>query len=111
MVVHQGAIAGVQGLKAADFAILREVHTGSWIGRRYQGRGIGTEMRAAALHLGFAGFDAQLAQTGAWHDNAPSQGVTRKLGYEPNGWTLLDREGTATRVRRRLPHARARLRP
>src|SRR5580692_6353859 len=28
VVVHQGDIVGVQGLKAADFAILREVHTG-----------------------------------------------------------------------------------
>jgi RimJ/RimL family protein N-acetyltransferase len=38
-----------------DFAVLREVHTGSWLGQRYQGQGLGTEMRSAVLHLGFAG--------------------------------------------------------
>ena len=39
---------GTQKLGARDFAITREVDTGSWIGLRHQGQGIGTEMRAAA---------------------------------------------------------------
>jgi RimJ/RimL family protein N-acetyltransferase len=46
-------------------------------------------MRAAALHLGFAGLGANVAITGAWHDNAASLGVTRSLGYVPNGEEIL----------------------
>jgi hypothetical protein len=42
-------------------------------------------MRAATLSLGFLGFDAESATTGAWHDNGPSLGVTRSLGYAENG--------------------------
>ena len=38
-----GRVVGVQGLGSAQFAIAREVQTGSWIGLRHQGRGIGTE--------------------------------------------------------------------
>lgn len=39
----------------------------------------------AALTLGFDGLDAAFASTGAWHDNAPSTGVTRSLGYVEEG--------------------------
>src|SRR5215470_15662493 len=84
-VVHQGDIVGVQALKAADFAILREVHTGSWIGRRYQGRGIGTEMRAAVLSLAFDDLHADYARSTAHSDNAASLGVSHKLGYVDDG--------------------------
>lgn len=45
------------------------------------GRGLGKEIRQAALHLIFAGFDADLAVTRAWHDNAASLAVTRSLPY------------------------------
>jgi RimJ/RimL family protein N-acetyltransferase len=52
-VIRDGAVVGSQGVGGRDFAVLREVHTGSWLGRRYQGQGIGTQMRAAVLHLAF----------------------------------------------------------
>lgn len=55
-------------------------------GREHQGDGIGTEMRLATLTLGFVGFGADMALTGAWHDNERSVGVTRKLGYRDQGW-------------------------
>jgi RimJ/RimL family protein N-acetyltransferase len=80
-----GAIAGTQGMSAHDFAVLREVHTGSWLGQRYQGQGIGTEMRAAVLHLAFAGLHAEYACSGAFSDNAASLAVSRKLGYAFDG--------------------------
>lgn len=80
-----GQVVGTQGINATDFAILREVNTHSWLGRRYQGQGIGTEMRAAVLDLAFAGLGTESAVTGALTDNAASNGVSRKLGYEPNG--------------------------
>lgn len=102
VVVHQGDIVGVQGLKAADFAILGEVHTGSWIGRRYQGRGIGTEMRAAVLSLAFDDLHAQYARSTAHSDNAASLGVSRKLGYVDDGIEHFVVRGQATNAQRVL---------
>jgi RimJ/RimL family protein N-acetyltransferase len=80
-----GVVVGVQGISARDFTIMREVRTGSWLGQRYQGQGIGTEMRAAVLHLAFAGLNAESAITAALTDNPASNAVSRKLGYQPNG--------------------------
>jgi RimJ/RimL family protein N-acetyltransferase len=80
-----GAIVGTQGLMAADFAVLREVSTGSWVGRRHQRQGIGTEMRAAVLHLAFAELGAEYAVSAAFADNAASYAVSRRLGYQDDG--------------------------
>jgi RimJ/RimL family protein N-acetyltransferase len=80
-----GRVAGSQGVLARQFPILREVETGSWLGREFQGRGIGKLMRAAVLHLAFAGLNAEHAITSAFTDNAASLGVTRALGYQPDG--------------------------
>ena len=84
-VLLDGEPAGQQGISARNFALTREVATGSWLGLRYQGRGIGTEMRAAVLDLAFAGLGAEQAGSGALDDNAASLAVSRKLGYVPNG--------------------------
>src|SRR5262249_54260244 len=70
---------------AKDFAVVREVHTGSWIGLRHQGQGIGTEMRAAVLSLAFDYLGAESARSHAHSDNAASIGVSRKLGYTDDG--------------------------
>jgi RimJ/RimL family protein N-acetyltransferase len=78
---------GMQAVGAVEFAVTREVHTGSWLGLRHHGRGIGTEMRAAVLHLAFAGLGADTAASGAHTDNTASLGVARKLGYVPDGLT------------------------
>lgn len=83
--VVEGEVVGMQGVGARSWSVLREVGTGSWLGKAYQGQGIGTEMRAAVLHLAFAGFGAERATTGAWEDNPSSLSVTRRLGYRPNG--------------------------
>ena len=42
---------------------MRTVGTGSWLGRPYQGRGIGKEMRGAVLALAFDGLGAEVAET------------------------------------------------
>src|SRR4051812_36160916 len=42
-----GVVVGRQSFGARQLAVTGEVGTGSWLGRRYQGRGIGTQMRAA----------------------------------------------------------------
>lgn len=92
-----GEPVGVQDIVGTNFATLRTVLTGSWLGRRYQGRGIGKEMRAAILHLAFAGLGAVEAYSGAWLDNAPSRGVSRALGYVENGEKVALRRGVADR--------------
>ncbi|RMB86951.1 GNAT family N-acetyltransferase [Streptomyces shenzhenensis] len=83
--LQDGVVVGTQGIGARDFAIRREVHTGSWLGRRHHRRGLGTEMRAAVLHLAFAGLSARHAVSGAYADNTASLGVSRKLGYRDDG--------------------------
>jgi RimJ/RimL family protein N-acetyltransferase len=85
VVIRDGAVVGGQGLGGRDFAVLREVHTGSWLGRRHQGQGIGTQMRAAVLHLAFEGLGARWAISAAFEDNPASLGVSRKLGYRDDG--------------------------
>jgi RimJ/RimL family protein N-acetyltransferase len=87
-VFRDGAVVGTQDLVGRDFAIVRQVSSGSWLGRRYQGAGIGTEMRAAVLDLAFAGLGAEAAVSSAMVGNPASAAVSRKLGYQPNG---LDR--------------------
>ncbi|TVR26150.1 MAG: N-acetyltransferase [Ilumatobacter sp.] len=84
-VIADGTVVGATGLSSERFDVLRSFETGSWLGREFQGRGLGRELREAVLHLGFAGFDAALATTGAFADNEPSLAITRGLGYEPEG--------------------------
>jgi RimJ/RimL family protein N-acetyltransferase len=86
-----GRVVGTQGVRATDFAVTREVHTGSWLGLRHQGRGIGTEMRAAVLLLAFDHLGAVRARSGAFTDNVTSLRVSEKLGYRPDGTTTYRR--------------------
>ncbi len=106
-VVVDDHIVGVQALLAEHFTVLRTAATGSWLGRIYQGKGIGTEMRAAILHLAFAGLDAEYAQSRAFVDNAASLGVTRRLGYDEVGRELVvRRDAPAWIADFRLPRSR-----
>ncbi|TLH50330.1 GNAT family N-acetyltransferase [Mycolicibacterium aubagnense] len=92
-VMIDGKPVGVCAVTADGFPARRTVSTGSWLGRRHQGQGLGREMRAAALHLIFSGLDADLARTAAWHDNAASLGVTRSLPYTQAGTSRQSRRG------------------
>jgi RimJ/RimL family protein N-acetyltransferase len=85
-----GRPVGVQDLSATGFEQQRTVTTGSWLGRSFQGRGLGREMRAAVLHLAFAGLGAREARSAAFHDNAASLATSRSLGYVDAGehWEL-----------------------
>jgi RimJ/RimL family protein N-acetyltransferase len=94
-VVVDGRVVGSSGLMSDDFARMRQFETGSWLGRDHQGQGIGREMRLATLTLGFVGFDAEWALTGAWHDNGPSLAVTRSLGYSEQGHRRMIRDDSA----------------
>jgi RimJ/RimL family protein N-acetyltransferase len=95
-----GTVVGTQGIGAKEFGIVGEVHTGSWVGQRYHGQGIGTEMRAAVLHLAFEGLHARYACSSAFEDNPASLGVSRKLGYADDGIEFNVVRGSAMTTRR-----------
>lgn len=84
-VVFEGTVIGSQEVSGRDFAVRREVGTGSWLGKDFQGNGFGTEMRAAVLHLAFECLGARRAVSGAYTDNEASLAVSRKLGYRDDG--------------------------
>jgi RimJ/RimL family protein N-acetyltransferase len=90
---HEGRPIGTQGLGAKSFARKRTIGTGSWLGRRWQRHGLGTEMRAAVLELAFRGLGAESATSGAIEGNAASLGVSRKLGYVSVGTTTVAPRG------------------
>ncbi|MFJ2024228.1 GNAT family N-acetyltransferase [Streptomyces sp. NPDC087897] len=106
-VLHEGEVVGRQDLMGQDFGVRRQVETGSWLGLPYQGRGFGTEMRAAALHLAFAGLGARYAVSAAMLDNPRSLGVSRRLGYTDDGLeTGVVRGAPVTLQRLRMGRAR-----
>ena len=88
-----GELAGTQGIGAERFAETRAVGTGSWLGRRFQRRGIGTEMRAAVLELAFRGLGAEVARSGAIDGNDASLRVSEKLGYRIVGRSTVAPRG------------------
>jgi RimJ/RimL family protein N-acetyltransferase len=96
----EGELAGSQGLVAKEFASRRTVETGSWLGRRFQRRGYGTEMRAAALSLLFAGIGGEVGTSGALEGNAASMRVSEKLGYAAGGEGVASPRGVPVRERR-----------
>lgn len=100
LVRHEGAVVGSQGLSGREFAITREVSTGSWLGSAHQRQGFGTEMRAAVLLLAFDHLGATTARSGAFADNPASLGVSEKLGYRRDGANTYVRRGVrATEIR------------
>ncbi|MDM7830165.1 GNAT family N-acetyltransferase [Cellulomonas edaphi] len=105
-VLRGDELLGVQAISAETFPALRVAESGSWLGRRHHGRGVGTRMRLLVLHLLFDQLGAQLATTSAFVDNPASQAVTSRLGYTSNGQDLVLREG-ASAVSRRYRLARS----
>jgi RimJ/RimL family protein N-acetyltransferase len=100
-VVVDGQPVGIQDVMGREFAVRKAVVTASWLGRAYQGRGYGTEMRAAVLALAFDGLGALVAESGYFEGNSASARVSAKLGYSDNGdevWAV----GAERIVERRL---------
>ena len=81
LVWESGRQVGTQGMLAEEFRARRAVHTGSWLGREHQKRGLGTEMRAALLELAFRGLGAERAESSWLEGNEASRRVSEKLGY------------------------------
>lgn len=101
LTLYQGnRVIGTSGLTAQDFAICRTIETGSWIGREFQGQGIGTKMRLMCLALAFDHLGAAQVTSGAFVDNAASNRVSEKLGYRHNGYDLFARQGKSARLNR-----------
>ncbi len=86
-VLYEGTPIGVQELDARRFAARKTIESGSWLSREYQGRRLGTEMRAALLLFSFDHLGADWAESSAAAWNEASLRVSRKLGYEVNGVT------------------------
>jgi RimJ/RimL family protein N-acetyltransferase len=109
-----GEPAGFQDLVGRDFASLRTVRTGSWLGSGFQGRGLGKLMRQAALTLAFDHLGAEVAESEAFTDNPASNRVSLAVGYQPNGSGRLAPRGVARetqRFRMTLADWRSRPRP
>ena len=92
-VIRDSEIVGEQQVSAKDFQVTRSGLTGSWLGLRHHGQGIGTRMRLMALHLAFEGLDAAEMLSEAYDDNPASNAVSRRVGYTANGSRVVAREG------------------
>jgi RimJ/RimL family protein N-acetyltransferase len=107
VVVRNDRVIGMQGLGAQNFPVLRTAETGSWLGKAWQGQGIGKEMRAAIIRFAFDYLRADEITSGAMSDNVSSQRVSMANGYEENGRSLTERRGGPfTHLRFRLTRQR-----
>ncbi|MGH8891808.1 MAG: GNAT family N-acetyltransferase [Actinomycetes bacterium] len=86
---RDGELLGLQELEGNDFPTLRTVDTSSWLVHHARGTGVGKRMRRAVLALAFGPLGARAAITSAVQDNHASLGVSRSLGYRPNGESFL----------------------
>ena len=90
-VEYEGQLVGCQGFMTHDYLVTRTGETGSWLGRAFQGRGIGTLMRQAICAFCFDHLDAAEITSAAFVDNPASLAVSRKVGYQENGILRMTR--------------------
>lgn len=93
VVLVDGRPVGVQDVVGRDFRDFRAVTTFSWLAADHRGRGLGREMREAALHVAFEGLGAAEATSEAFLDNVGSNRVSEALGYQSNGTSWATRRG------------------
>lgn len=93
VVFVDGEAVGQQDLTGNDFDAFGTVESTSWVSTDVRRRGLGTEMRAAILHLAFEGFGAAEAHSEGAVDNVGSNAVSKRLGYEPNGFSWATHQG------------------
>ncbi|MDQ1513932.1 MAG: hypothetical protein QOC59_1774 [Microbacteriaceae bacterium] len=86
-----GELVGMQTVEAERFASDHTVDSASWLAPTFRGDGLGTAMREAVLAFAFFGLGATTAVSSAWHDNAASLGVSRRLGYRFDHTSRLPR--------------------
>ena len=91
VVRHENRVVGMQDVFArTDFRKTRALETGSWLGRAYQGRGIGTLMRQVVCAFCFDHLGAEVMGSGYIDGNVSSAAVSRKVGYVENGRRRLE---------------------
>lgn len=95
---RSGEVIGTGALNADNFATLRTIETGSWIGREFQGQGLGTMMRSMLVAFGFQYLQAVQMTSAAIEQNAPSNAVSAKMGYLENGYDLVTTRGKTDRL-------------
>jgi len=101
-VLLDGELVGSQGFSTKDFLVTRIGETGSWLGREFHGRVIGTAMRKVICAFIFDHLDAELITSGAYADNQSSLAVSRKCGYQKNGVSIFNRLGEPATLQRLL---------
>lgn len=101
-VTHNGELVGCQGMATEHYLVTRTAETGSWLARRHHRRGIGTLMRQTICAFAFDYLDAAELTSGAYTDNAASLGVSRAVGYRPNGTDRFERRGQLAEHQRLL---------
>lgn len=99
-VFYDGELVGSQGISAHDYLITRTGETGSWLSRRYQGKGVGTAMRQVICAFAIDCLDAEQVTSAAYIDNPASLAVSRKCGYIENGRELRTRMGKRATLQR-----------
>jgi|SRR3984957_9813530 len=99
-VYYEGELVGCQGFTTRDYLVTRGGETGSWLGRRFHGRGIGTAMRQLICAFAFDCLDAEQITSSAFTDNPASLAVSRKTGYADNGSERRNRLGKPATLRR-----------
>lgn len=84
-------VLGIQAISTSNFSVTRTGETGSWLGQRFQGQGVGTRMRRMVCAFAFDHFGFAELTSGAFLDNPSSLAVSRKVGYVDNGITRMER--------------------
>ena len=87
----EGEAVGCQSISTKDYVETRTGETGSWLGMKHQGRGIGTLMRQTICAFMFDHLNAAEVTSAAFLDNPASLAVSRKVGYRENGVVRLKR--------------------
>lgn len=94
LVVRRGGeIVGLQALNGQDVRTTRRLESGSWLGRRFQGQGIGLAMRQAICAVAFDHLGLDAVTSGAWADNPRSLRISERVGYRVTAREQWDREG------------------
>lgn len=101
-VYHEDTLVGTQSVATRSYLVTKTGETGSWLRMPFQGRGIGTLTRQAICVLMFDHLDAAEVTSGAFLDNPASLGVSRKVGYRPNGQLRQERRPGELAVNQQL---------